>query len=219
MTPIEEAELHDRLLAALVSRGHDHVVFKPHPAAGAGHARRLRAKAAELGVHLTVVDETVTAEAWFRDSRPELVVSCFSTALLVAAKYFERPIATMGCATALERTTPYENSNRIPATIIDATVPELLPDGSLAMPPARDITALVRAVGFCMQPKRHPDLRRGAAEYLQVNGSARYFKRRRLEATGLSSTPGTGSLPTARIVQRVRRAVVRGPIREALSRI
>ena len=219
ITSLEEAELHNELLAALVSRGHGHVVFKPHPAAGSVHARSLRVAAAEFGVQLTVVDETVTAEAWFRDARPELVVSCFSTALLIAARYFDRPIATMGCVTALERITPYENSNRIPATIIDAVVPELFPDGSLLLPPARDVAALVRAVGFCMQPKRHPDLRRGAAEYLQANGSARYFKRRRLEATGLLSTPGSGALPTARIVQRVRRAVVSGPIRQALSRI
>ena len=165
-----------------------------------------------------MVDETVTAEAWFRDASPELVVSCFSTALLVAAQYFGRPIATMGCDTALERITPYENSNRIPATIVDAIVPELLPDGSLSMPPARHLAGLIRAVGFCMQPKRHPDLRRGAAEYLQSHGSARYFKRRRLEATGLSSTPGIGSWPTARMVRRVRRAVGRRHLRQVLSR-
>ena len=210
MTPIEEAALHDDLLRALVAGGHRHVVFKPHPAAGLKQARQLRVCAADLGVRLTVVGDAVSAEAWFRDARPELVVSCFSTALLTAAHYFGLPVATMGCPAALERITPYENSNRIPTTIVDAVVPELRPDGSRSVPPALDVAALVRAVGFCMQPKRHPDLRPGAAEYLQRNGSERYFKRRRLEATGLLTPPIQRSPSVARARRLARLALARG---------
>jgi hypothetical protein len=205
----DEAALHADMLRALVAQGYGRVVFKPHPAAGTGHVRRLRAVASELGVALTVVDDAVSAEAWLRVARPEIVVSCFSTALLTASCYFGLPVAAMGCAAALERITPYQNSNRIPATVVDAIVGELDVDGTVTPPFPVDLAQLVLAVGYCMQPARNPDLRMVAVEYLQEYGSQRYFKRRRLETTGLVPAPGSPRAWVKRVAKRGRRAVAR----------
>ncbi|GAA4192178.1 alpha-2,8-polysialyltransferase family protein [Streptosporangium oxazolinicum] len=185
VTPEEEARLHADMLRGLVARGFRGVLFKPHPAAGRRHAQQLRETAAELGVELDVVAETVPAESCFATLRPELVVGCFSTALITASRYFGLPVATVGGELVLERLTPYENSNRIPATVTDALLPRLSADGSLEEPPPVDLPALVSAVGYCMQAEVYPRLRESAAAYLEAHGPARYFKRQRLGALDL----------------------------------
>ncbi|GAA3042052.1 polysialyltransferase family glycosyltransferase [Streptosporangium longisporum] len=210
LTPAEEAGLHADMLRGLAARGFRSVLFKPHPAAGRQHARRLRETAAELGVELEVVAETVPAESCFAASRPELVVGCFSTALITAGRYFGLPVATMGGESVLERLIPYENSNRIPVTITDALLPRLSVDGSLEDPPAVDLPALVSAVGYCMQSEAYPGLRETAATYLRAYGSARYFKNRRLVSLDLlPSAPDTarrGRSPLGRLRGRLSRA-------------
>ncbi|WP_260617308.1 MULTISPECIES: alpha-2,8-polysialyltransferase family protein [unclassified Microbispora] len=189
ITPAEEAALHERVLRGVAARGHRTVLFKPHPAAGRRHARELRPVAAELGVDLLVAPEATPAEACFAAHRPELVAGCFSTALVTARRLFGLPVAATGTDLVLERLTPYENSNRIPATIVDATLPRLEADGTLTEPPAADLTALVGAVGYCMQSAAHPGLRETAAAYVDAHGPARYFKKRRLESLGLIEPP------------------------------
>ncbi|MFD0886356.1 polysialyltransferase family glycosyltransferase, partial [Streptosporangium algeriense] len=185
VTQDEEAGLHADMLRGLAARGFRSVLFKPHPAGGQRHAQRLRETATELGVTLTVVGESVPAESCFAALEPELVVGCFSTALITASRQFGLPVATLGGELVLERLTPYENSNRVPVTITDALLPRLSPDGSLEEPPPVDLPALVGAVGYCMQSTVHPGLRERAAAYLAVNGPARYFKRQRLAALDL----------------------------------
>jgi hypothetical protein len=185
----EEAELHASMLRALYARGCRRVVFKPHPAVGRRHAHQLRRVAAGLGVELTVAGEASPAEVLFAAARPALVVGCFSTALMTARKYFGLPVATMGLDLVMERLTPYENSNRIPVTIVDATVPRLAEDGTLAEPPPADLPALVDAVAYCMQSEAHPELREAAVHYLTANGRDRYFRKKRLEALGLMDVP------------------------------
>ncbi|GLW06626.1 hypothetical protein Misp01_17560 [Microtetraspora sp. NBRC 13810] len=183
----EEEALHADMLRGLAARGHTQVIFKPHPAAGRGHVRALRETAEELGVRLVVAGETVPAEALFAALRPSLVVGCFSTALATARRYFGLPVATMGGELVLERLTPYENSNRVPATLIDATTPLLRPDGGLEDPPvaAERVVPLVQAVGFCMQSTVYPELRETAAAYVDEAGPGRYFKRQRLSSVGV----------------------------------
>ncbi|MER5643022.1 alpha-2,8-polysialyltransferase family protein [Streptosporangium sp. NPDC002524] len=204
VTPEEEAGLHADMLRGLAARGFREVLFKPHPAAGREHARRLRETAAELGVGLDVVAETVPAESCFAELRPELVVGCFSTALITASRYFGLPVATVGGELVLERLTPYENSNRIPATVTDALLPRLSPDGSLEEPPPVDLPALVGAVGYCMQSEVHPGLRESAAAYLEEHGPARYFKRQRLGALDLI-TPRAAAAQERSTLSRLRR--------------
>ncbi|MGV9773826.1 polysialyltransferase family glycosyltransferase [Streptosporangium sp. NPDC003464] len=188
LTPDEEAALHADMLRGLAARGFDTVLFKPHPAAGRRHAQRLRETAGELGVRLAVAGETVPAEACFAALRPALVTGCFSTALITAGRQFGLPVATMGGELVLERLAPYENSNRVPATITDALLPRLSADGSLREPPPVDLPALIRAVGYCMQSEAHPGLRGSAVSYLDAHGPARYFKRQRLAALELVPT-------------------------------
>jgi alpha-2,8-polysialyltransferase (POLYST) len=188
----EEEALHVRMLRGAARLGHHHVVFKPHPVAPARFSRALEKEAGELGVALTVLEHPLLAEVLFARVRPALVVGCFSTALLTASALHGLPVARTGTEVLLERLAPYENSNRVPVTLVDAAVPDLdaldatPPPGPLGTDTAR-LGALLRAVGFCMQPKLHPRLRAEAAAFLAAHPAerARYVKRRRLTALQL----------------------------------
>ncbi|WP_030407460.1 polysialyltransferase family glycosyltransferase [Streptomyces albus] len=211
LTDDEEEALHLRMLRRAAARGHREVVFKPHPVAPARFARALEKEAGELGVTLTVLSEPVLAEALYERVRPALVVGCFSTALLTAARLYGLPVARVGTDMLLERVTPYENSNRVPVTLVDALVPELDGDQEDFTPlSGPELTGLVRAVGFCMQPQVLPGLRQEAESYLAAHlspATRRYFKRRRLTALAL---PGAvprqfAFVPRSPAVRRVAR--------------
>ncbi|MCX5204652.1 alpha-2,8-polysialyltransferase family protein [Streptomyces sp. NBC_00237] len=188
LTPDEEEALHVRMLRGAVARGHRRVVFKPHPSAPARWSRRLESEAETLGAHLTVFDSPLLAEVLFRRLRPALVVGCFSTALLTAHTFYGIPVARVGTDTLLERLTPYENSNRIPVTLADALLPDLEATTARTPPPLGELSALLAAVGFAMQPQVLSAQRTRAEGYLLSHLSAhtrRYFKRRRLTALAL----------------------------------
>lgn len=192
LTVDEEEELHATMVRGAVQLGHAHLLFKPHPTAPARFSRRLEEEARRLGVALTVLDVPVLAEVLYQRLRPALVVGCFSTALLTAASCYGLPVARTGTELLLERLAPYENSNRVPVTVVDA----LLPDTSdRTAVEAQDLEVaaaglqdLLAAVGFAMQPKIYPGLRGAAEAYLARHlddRTRRYFKRRRLTALGL----------------------------------
>ncbi|ANB08181.1 hypothetical protein SAM40697_4223 [Streptomyces ambofaciens] len=217
----EEEDLHVRMLTGAAALGHTRLVFKPHPTAPARYTRTLEEEAVRLGVDLTVVDTPVLAEVLFQRTRPALVVGCFSTALLTASALYGLPVARVGTETLLDRLTPYENSNRVPATIVDALLPDLADAAAVTEgrrgTDTEGLAALVRTVGFAMQPKVLPELRPTAERYLREQLDARtwrYFKKRRLTSLGL---PGgiparLGFLPhnsTARKVVRRARALRR----------
>ncbi|MER5717228.1 polysialyltransferase family glycosyltransferase [Streptomyces sp. NPDC002132] len=210
----EEERLHVRMLRAAARAGHEDVLFKPHPSAPAGYGDALRTAAAELGVRLTVLTEPVLAETVFAYLKPKLVIGCFSTALTTAAAFYGIPVARVGTELLLERITPYENSNRIPLTIIDAALPdaERAPLGEPVELAglADELTPLVRAVAYCMQSRRHHALRPEAAAWLAVHlaDRERYFKRRRLTNLRL---PGGAPVRGAALRRHpaVRRAVRR----------
>ncbi|MDX3456795.1 polysialyltransferase family glycosyltransferase [Streptomyces sp. ME02-8801-2C] len=191
----EEEELHVRMLCAAAKAGHTHVLFKPHPSAPAAYAGTLENAARELHMHLTVLREPVLAETVFAQLKPDLVIGCFSTALMTAAAFHGIPVARVGTRTLLDRITPYENSNRIPLTIVDAALPDAEdgPSDFMCSPTdagvAERLTPLVRAVGYCMQPRKHPELRDEVAAWLSTRSAAdaHYFERRRL--TGLRLYP------------------------------
>ncbi|GAA0305485.1 alpha-2,8-polysialyltransferase family protein [Streptomyces polychromogenes] len=200
----EEEELHAAMVRGACEWGHRDLVFKPHPSAPAAYWRRAEAEAARLGVRLTVLDAPVPAETLYRRLRPALVVGCFSTGLLTARALYGIPVARTGTGALLGRLTPYQNSNRIPLTLVDALVPDL--DGPPRDPPA-DLPGLVAAVGFTMQPRILPERRPAAEAYLARHldpYTRRYFGRRRLTALGL---PGgvprrLAFLPRSRAVRR-----------------
>ncbi|KOG30434.1 alpha-2,8-polysialyltransferase family protein [Streptomyces resistomycificus] len=184
----EEEDLHVRMMRGAVARGHRTVVFKPHPTAPARYSRALETEAGKLGVDLTVLDTPVLAEVLFEKARPGLVVGCFSTALFTAAEFYDLPVARVGTEPLLERLTPYQNSNRVPAVLADAVLADLDSREGEDPLPAGDLDGLVTAVGFTMQPQIHPGLRPAAERYLSQRfgpRTRRYFKRKRLTALGL----------------------------------
>ncbi|MEU5092341.1 polysialyltransferase family glycosyltransferase [Streptomyces sp. NPDC021356] len=209
LTAEEEEALHVRMLRGVVALGHTRVVFKPHPSAPARWSRALEQEAGKLGADLTVLSSPVLAEVLYQRIRPALVVGCFSTALCTASALYGLPVARTGTGTLLERLTPYENSNRVPVTIVDALLPDLAdgpavtgqgqgqehgrgqgqgrwhaPGAPADRVPAADVdalTELVRAVSFAMQPKLYPGLRADAERYLAAHfdTDARRYFKRR----------------------------------------
>ncbi|MFE7753729.1 polysialyltransferase family glycosyltransferase [Streptomyces sp. NPDC057429] len=224
ISPDEEEELHLRMMRGAVALGHTRLVFKPHPTAPARWTRGMEAEAVRLGAELTVLDAgilttPVLAEVLYQRMRPALVVGCFSTALLTASALYGLPVARVGTEMLLDRLAPYENSNRMPVTLVDALLPELTDRAAVeAQRPSAgtelDVPALVRAVGFAMQPRIHAGLRPEAERYLstRLDGTTwRYFKRRRLTSLGLP-----GGVP-AQFAFLPRNAAVRRVVRRARS--
>ncbi|MFJ6568048.1 polysialyltransferase family glycosyltransferase [Streptomyces sp. NPDC091292] len=218
LTDEQEEDLHLRMLRGAVDLGHRRIVFKPHPTAPARWSRGLEAEAEKLGVELTVLDSPVLAEVLYQRMRPALVVGCFSTALLTASALYGLPVARVGTDTLLDRLTPYQNSNRVPLTLVDVLLPDLT--NRKAVEEQRigkagdELNGLVVAVGFAMQPKVYPDRRADAEKYLTAHLNERtwrYFKRRRLTTLALP-----GALP-AQLSFLPRNATVRRVARKARS--
>ncbi|MEV2212813.1 alpha-2,8-polysialyltransferase family protein [Streptomyces sp. NPDC050997] len=212
LSPAEEEDLHVRMMRGAVRRGHRSVVFKPHPTAPARYSRALETEAEKLGVDLTVLDTPVLAEVLFEKARPALVVGCFSTALFTASAFYDLPVTRIGTEPLLDRLTPYQNSNRVPALLADAVLPDLEDGEGEDAIPADELGGLVTAVGFSMQPQIYPSLRPATERYLSkrfVARTRRYFKRRRLTALGLP-----GGIPE-RLAFLPRNATARRVVRRA----
>lgn len=214
LTPQEEEDLHIRMLHGAARAGHTSILFKPHPTAPARYSRALDDAAAAAGVRLSTLDSPLLAETLYERCAPTLVVGCFSTAMFTAAAYYGIPVARVGTRLVLDRITPYENSNRIPLTIVDHLVPDLDEQGSEPVPElpstAPDTLApLVRTVGYCMQSGLHPALRGEAETWLRGGLDAttqHYFKRRRLQKLLLpgGGGPGGAAVRLRRTVRRTR---------------
>ena len=185
LTRDEERGLHLEMVEGVVAAGYSELVFKAHPGAPAGLTGPLVARAAELGARLQVRESPELVETWYAAGAVDLAVSCFSTALATAG-LFGVPTARVGTELLLERLNPYPNSNRMPATVIAATVPPLSQRAGGPVPTAArgDVTVrqLVTTVGYIMQPTRNPDLRGPAAELLeqQFDDLQPYVRRLRL---------------------------------------
>ncbi|MEU0334793.1 polysialyltransferase family glycosyltransferase [Streptomyces sp. NPDC006193] len=214
LTAEQEEDLHVRMLEGAARLGHGTVVFKPHPSAPARFTRSLEGAAERLGVELTVLDTPVLAEVLYQRMRPALVVGCFSTALLTASALYGLPVARVGTELLLERVTPYENSNRVPVTLVDALLPDLSDRAAVVEQrrgmDVQTLGALVRAVGFAMQPRILPGLRAETERWLAANldeRTVKYFKRRRLTSLALpGGVPAQLSfIPRNATVRRVAR--------------
>lgn len=193
----EEAELHRTMLETAAQLGIERCVFKPHPSAGRKATHELAAAAAELGIEFVVLDLAMPAEVVLALLRPDAVVGAFSTAMATARFLYGIETVAVGTELMLERLTPYENSNRIPVTIIDAVlVRDLDAPAEASNNQEERLQSLVNAVAYCMQPVNLAALRPQAMDYLDAAASTdqlRYFKRRRLTALDLP-----GSLPASR---------------------
>ncbi|MFG1808940.1 polysialyltransferase family glycosyltransferase [Streptomyces sp. NPDC049040] len=213
----EEEQLHLSLIRGAVALGHKKIVFKPHPTAPAHWMEPLRAEAAGLGAELTVLDTPVLAEVIYQRARPALVAGCFSTALLTASVLYGIPVARTGTGLLLDRLAPYQNSNRVPVTLVHAMLPDLADAAAVRgwAPPspeqvAAELKPLLRAVGYCMQAQAHPELRDETVAWLGAHLTAEtwpYFKRRRLTSLGLpGAVPARlAFVPRNRTVRRVAR--------------
>lgn len=182
LTITEELELYQQMIVGAAQRHQHRVLFKPHPSAPLSQRLALRSFASDAGVDLEIGTGQELVESWFATGSIALVVGCFSTALATAATLYDIPVARMGTELLLDRLTPFHNSNRIPATIIDAVVPDLNhPDGAPPLPRSA-LAHLVASVGYTMQPIRYPGRRAEAVEFLNQYPELhpRYFKRRRL---------------------------------------
>ncbi|WP_098025748.1 polysialyltransferase family glycosyltransferase [Streptomyces sp. st115] len=217
ITAAEEAGLRLEMVRGAAALGHTRLVFAPDPYAPWESPAALLAEADRLGVGLTVLDTTrpVPADVLLHRLRPALVVGCTSAALFGAARFHGLPVATVGTGLLLERLTPYENAERIPATLADAVLPALddakavaaqktgdaaeldgtvgsggtvRVNGEVKPDSADEVNGLLAAVGFAMRPKVRPDLRPDAERYLSAHLDGRtwrYFKRRRLASLAL----------------------------------
>lgn len=215
LTPAEEHDLHLQMVQGAVAAGFRTLVFKPHPSASGLTTRPLLLRARRLGADLTVSSAPALVEPWFRSDQIGLVVGCFSTALMTASSLYGLPVARVGTEVLLARLRPYENSNRIPLTVVDAAVPNLADcaqdaDDRLVPTNGAALEALLHTVGYCMQPKLYPGLRGRAVSFLATGWRShrRYLSRGRLARLDL---PG-GSKAPRRPLQRALFASI-GPTR------
>ncbi|MFB7249498.1 polysialyltransferase family glycosyltransferase [Microbacterium sp. NPDC056234] len=196
--PAEEIAMQQQMIDRAMAAEPARIVFKPHPSAPPSVTSALRQRARRHGVAFVEYRGPTPAELVAERLDAAVVVAGFSTALPTISALYDRPIASVGAETVLARLSPYENSNRVPATIVDA----LTRDDS----PYRDPTGLqllVDAVGYAMQPRIAAHLRPRAERLLRELDAVereRYFAPDRLIDLGL---PGA---PRERILRRVMRS-------------
>ena len=207
----EELDLYAAMVSGCGKAGYTAVTFKPHPSAPITQLTQLEEAARAQGVRLAVADGQELAEAWFERGGVELVVGCFSTALLTASSLYGLPVARLGTEMMLERLMPFQNSNRIPASLVAALIPDLTHLARSEDPPRRadDVSALIVAVGYAMQPVRLAARRPEADAFLRAHYEthSHYFKRGRLTTLGLPG--GLPARPRAKVRRRFRRRVRR----------
>ena len=211
----ERAEqlLHEQMLEAARDRGADTVVFKPHPSASPASALRLAEAARRIGVELHVYESALGAEVVALKLRPLAVVSCFSTALVTCSTLLGIPAHAVGTAGLLQELAPFENSNRIPLTLVDAMFVHQVAPGA-------EMQSLLEAAGYAMQPALLPELHAAAEAYLAGHPveRGRYFKQRRLHRLGLPNTLPPASpapAPARGLRDLVGRAARRGTLHPA----
>lgn len=210
----EDADLASQMIEAAVEAGAVEVVFKPHPSAAPSSVQTVLDAGEAAGVAVHVVKDAVPAELVYLWLRPLVTLSVFSTALVTLREGFGAQVRAVGTELLLERIAPYENSNRIPLTLIDALLVRGLSAPSTALAstsavapaeaepsanstgaasatdapePASLLQGLVDAVGYCMRSAQLPALRGEAADFLLRHPELRdrYVKQKRLRALDL----------------------------------
>lgn len=183
----EEIALQKEMIDRAASQRPQHIVFKPHSAAPPRLSDALRDRARVHGIDFREYRGALAAEMLAERIDATAVIAGFSTALPTVQALFGREIDAVGADAVLARLTPYENSNRVPATIVDAL--------TRADSPYRDperMQLLIDAVGYAMQPVVAGHLR-GRAEQLlsgiRPSDRDRYFAPERLAELRLPGAP------------------------------
>lgn len=215
LTRDEEGRLHAEMVATAVASGAKRVLFKPHPSAPPLDLTSVRKAATKEGVTLEVIEDPLPVEVLVATGSVDLVVGCFSTALVTAREVFGVPFVPVGTEMLLERLAPYQNSNRVPVTIIDA-----LGRVGSRYSTVEELQRLVESVSYAMQPKMVPMLRPVAEGFLAAvpdSERRRYVKRKRLTSLGLpGGRPIGAARRTLRRLPRVRRVL--GKVRRSVGR-
>lgn len=170
----EEIDIYTSIAASAAAGGHEVIAFKPHPTAPP-LSGAITERARRLGVEVVEVPGPISVEHMLHSWRPDLVAGCFSTGLLIAQRFFGLNIASGGTEIVLERLKPFENSNRVPLTVIDAVVPTIDTDVKGTLAEARiDLAAAPDAVqgvidvtAFLMQPALHKDFKSSVAQHIR----------------------------------------------------
>ncbi|MGW9268197.1 polysialyltransferase family glycosyltransferase [Microbacterium sp. NPDC055599] len=177
-TPAQEIALQQSLVDRAAAWEPERIVFKPHPAAPPLLTDAVRARAQSLGMAFEEHRGTGPAELAAERLDARAVVAAFSTALPTVHTVFGRDIGAAGTADLLGTLAPFENSNRIPLTIVDALTRTDAPS-----PEPPELQRLVDAVGYAMQPLVAEHLRERAEEFLRDlddDERRRYFSAERL---------------------------------------
>ncbi|MGK3950120.1 polysialyltransferase family glycosyltransferase [Microbacterium sp. K2] len=187
VSEVEEIALQKEMIDRAASRRPQHIAFKPHPSAPPRLSDALRDRARVHGIDFREYRGALAAEVLAERLDATAVIAGFSTALPTVQALFGREIDAVGADTVLARLTPYENSNRVPATIVDA----LTRADSPYREPER-MQLLIDAVGYAMQPVVAGHLR-GRAEQLltgiRPSDRDRYFAPERLAELRLPGAP------------------------------
>ncbi|WP_262001375.1 alpha-2,8-polysialyltransferase family protein [Microbacterium sp. Mcb102] len=195
MTPAAEIDLQKQLIDRAARWTPQRIVFKPHPAAPPLMTAAVRDRAHVHGIDFVEYRGPLAAELLAERLDALAVVAGFSTALPTVHTLFGRAIGSAGNDRVLAALTPFENSNRIPVTLVDA----LTRDDAPYSDPAR-LQLLVDAVGYAMQPENAAHLRGRAEELLHDLDSVerdRYFAPRRLAELRLPGAPRESALNRA----------------------
>lgn len=183
----EEVAMQIEMIDRAVAWSPERIVFKPHPAAPPRFTDALRGRAAFHEVEFAEYRGALAAELLAERLDAVAVVAGFSTALPTVHALQGREIGSAGNETVLSRLAPFENSNRIPATIVDA-----LTRGDSRWKDAAALQLLVDAVGYAMQPEIAGHLRPRAEallEGLEPDERERYFSPARLTELRLPGAP------------------------------
>nr|WP_201471207.1 polysialyltransferase family glycosyltransferase [Microbacterium hydrocarbonoxydans] len=193
----EEIALQTAMIDRAAAYGPRSIVFKPHPSAPPLITDALRDRARARGVGFREYRGGLSAEMLAQRLDARAVIAGFSTALPTVRAVFGREIDAVGADTVLARLSPYENSNRVPATIVDA-----LTRADSRYRDAERMQLLIDTVGYVMQPQVARHLRpraEGLLADMDPADRSRYFSGERLAELRL---PGA---PTERIARRALR--------------
>lgn len=207
LTRDEETALHARMIEASAKAGAELVRFKPHPSAPPGLIGPLHETAEKVGVRFELVDDPLPVEVMLTSGNVVVLVGCFSTALVTARTIFGIPSVAVDTAPLLKRLTPYENSNRIPVTVIDA-----LHRSSSPYTEPEALQRLVDTVSYGMQPGAHASRRAEAVAFLDAASEGerrRYFTSTQLSRLDLPGAPARSAVAKAAI--GTARAALRHP--------
>ncbi|MCM3779832.1 alpha-2,8-polysialyltransferase family protein [Microbacterium hydrocarbonoxydans] len=187
LSDAEEVSQQRQMIDLAARRRPSRIVFKPHPSAPPRVTDALREHARSMSVEFVEYRGGLSAEVLADRLDARTVIAGFSTALPTVQSVFGRDIDSVGTDALLRRLTPFENSNRIPATIVDVLTRADSPYGEPAQ-----LQLLIDAVGYAMQPLVAAHLRPRAEALLRGIRSVdrdRYFSPQRLAELRLPGAP------------------------------